>query len=172
MFKNYVPKNQRSTIQNYLYPKISSNMNFNAHLENISRIHKYEEKKKERKIIEQLNEEEKIKQEENLYKLKRFENIPSRLEEQTKLWVIKEAEKRRPHHRNFILNNNKNHHFISPYYDPNGDFSKNKNVSSFEQYYSERIKDLKKNHNQLLRNNNSFDCSNYENNNDNYINSL
>ena len=39
-------------------------MNFNAHLENISRIHKYEERKKERKIIEQLNEEEKIKQEE------------------------------------------------------------------------------------------------------------
>ena len=172
MFKNYVPKNQRSTIQNYLYPKMSSNMNFNAHLENISRIHKYEEKKKERKIIEQLNEEEKIKQEENLYKLKRFENIPSRLEEQTKLWVIKEAEKRRPHHRNFILNNNKNNHFISPYYDPNGDFSKNKNVSSFDKYYSERIKDLKKNHNQLLRNNNSFDRSNYEDNNDNYINRL
>ena len=95
-------------------------MTFDAHLKNLTLIQKSQEKNKKNLYIEQLKEQQ--KQEEKLYKLKRFENIPSRLEEQTKLWVIKEAEKRRPHHRNFILNNNKNNHFISPYYDPNGDF--------------------------------------------------
>ena len=38
MLRSYIPKNQRSTIQNYLYPKITSKMDFNAHLANISRI--------------------------------------------------------------------------------------------------------------------------------------
>ena len=139
MYRSYIPKNQRSTIQNYLYPKITSKMDFNAHLANISRIHKYEEKNKQNELIDKINEEEKQKKEENLYKLKRFENIPSRLEEQTKEWVIKESEKRRPHPKIYHLSKANNQNFISPYYDPNGDFSKDKNVSLFDKYYSKRL---------------------------------
>ena len=165
MLRSYIPKNQRSTIQNYLYPKISSKMDFNAHLANISRIHKYEEKFKEHELIDKLNEEEKQKKEEHLYKIKRFENIPSRLEEQTKEWVIKESEKRRPHPKIYHLSKPNSHNYISPYYDPNGDFSKDKNMSLFDKYYSERLKEIKKNE-RYLKNNNS---SNYlENENKNY----
>ena len=165
MLRSYIPKNQRSTIQNYLYPKITSKMDFNAHLANISRIHKYEEKNKQNELIDKINEEEKQKKEENLYKLKRFENIPSRLEEQTKEWVIKESEKRRPHPKIYHLSKANNQNFISPYYDPNGDFSKDKNMSLFDKYYSERLKEIKKNE-RYLKNNNS---SNYlENENKNY----
>ena len=164
MLRSYIPKNQRSTIQNYLYPKISSKMDFNAHLANISRIHKYEEKFKEHELIDKLNEEEKQKKEENLYKLKRFENIPSRLEEQTKEWVIKESEKRRPHPKIYNLSKPNSHNYISPYYDPNGDFSKDKNMSLFDKYYSERLKEIKKN-DRYLKNNNSSNYLNNENNN-------
>ena len=140
-------------------------MDFNAHLANISRIHKYEEKNKQNELIDKINEEEKQKKEENLYKLKRFENIPSRLEEQTKEWVIKESEKRRPHPKIYHLSKANNQNFISPYYDPNGDFSKDKNMSLFDKYYSERLKEIKKNE-KYLKNNNS---SNYlENENKNY----
>ena len=63
MYRSYIPKNQRSTIQNYLYPKITSKMDFNAHLANISRIHKYEEKNKQNELIDKINEEEKQKKE-------------------------------------------------------------------------------------------------------------
>ena len=167
MLRSYIPKNQRSTIQNYLYPKISSKMDFNAHLANISRIHKYEEKFKEHELIDKLNEEEKQKKEENLYKLKRFENIPSRLEEQTKEWVIKESEKRRPHPKIYHLSKPNSHNYISPYYDPNGDFSKDKNVSLFDKYYSKRLNEIKKNE-RYLKNNNSSNSLNNENNNYKY----
>ena len=167
MLRSYIPKNQRSTIQNYLYPKISSKMDFNAHLANISRIHKYEEKFKEHELIDKLNEEEKQKKEENLYKLKRFENIPSRLEEQTKEWVIKESEKRRPHPKIYHLSKPNSHNYISPYYDPNGDFSKDKNVSLFDKYYSKRLNEIKKNE-RYLKNNNSSNYLNNENNNYKY----
>ena len=167
MFRSYIPKNQRSTIQNYLYPKITSKMDFNAHLANISRIHKYEEKNKQNELIDKINEEEKQKKEENLYKLKRFENIPSRLEEQTKEWVIKESEKRRPHPKIYHLSKANNQNFISPYYDPNGDFSKDKNVSLFDKYYSKRLNEIKKNE-RYLKNNNSSNYLNNENNNYKY----
>ena len=164
MLRSYIPKNQRSTIQNYLYPKITSKMDFNAHLANISRIHKYEEKNKQNEIIDKINEEEKQKKEENLYKLKRFENIPSRLEEQTKEWVIKESEKRRPHPKIYHLSKPNSHNYISPYYDPNGNFSKDKNISLFDKYYSKRLNEIKKNE-RYLRNNNSSNYLNNENNN-------
>ena len=167
MYRSYIPKNQRSTIQNYLYPKITSKMDFNAHLANISRIHKYEEKNKQNELIDKINEEEKQKKEENLYKLKRFENIPSRLEEQTKEWVIKESEKRRPHPKIYHLSKANNQNFISPYYDPNGDFSKDKNVSLFDKYYSKRLNEIKKNE-RYLKNNNSSNYLNNENNNYKY----
>ena len=167
MYRSYIPKNQRSTIQNYLYPKITSKMDFNAHLANISRIHKYEEKNKQNELIDKINEEEKQKKEENLYKLKRFENIPSRLEEQTKEWVIKESEKRRPHPKIYHLSKANNQNFISPYYDPNGDFSKDKNVSLFDKYYSKRLNEIKKNE-RYLKNNNSSNSLNNENNNYKY----
>ena len=167
MLRSYIPKNQRSTIQNYLYPKITSKMDFNAHLANISRIHKYEEKNKQNELIDKINEEEKQKKEENLYKLKRFENIPSRLEEQTKEWVIKESEKRRPHPKIYHLSKPNSHNYISPYYDPNGDFSKDKNVSLFDKYYSKRLNEIKKNE-RYLKNNNSSNSLNNENNNYKY----
>ena len=167
MLRSYIPKNQRSTIQNYLYPKITSKMDFNAHLANISRIHKYEEKNKQNELIDKINEEEKQKKEENLYKLKRFENIPSRLEEQTKEWVIKESEKRRPHPKIYHLSKPNSHNYISPYYDPNGDFSKDKNVSLFDKYYSKRLNEIKKNE-RYLKNNNSSNYLNNENNNYKY----
>ena len=167
MYRSYIPKNQRSTIQNYLYPKITSKMDFNAHLANISRKHKYEEKNKQNKIIDKINEEKKKKKEENLYKLKRFENIPSRLEEQTKEWVIKESEKRRPHPKIYHLSKANNQNFISPYYDPNGDFSKDKNVSLFDKYYSKRLNEIKKNE-RYLKNNNSSNSLNNENKNYKY----
>ena len=167
MYRSYIPKNQRSTIQNYLYPKITSKMDFNAHLANISRIHKYEEKNKQNELIDKINEEEKQKKEENLYKLKRFENIPSRLEEQTKEWVIKESEKRRPHPKIYHLSKANNQNFISPYYDPNGDFSKDKNVSLFDKYYYKRLNEIKKNE-RYLKNNNSSNSLNNENNNYKY----
>ena len=167
MLRSYIPKNQRSTIQNYLYPKITSKMDFNAHLVNISRIHKYEEKNKQNELIDKINEEEKQKKEENLYKLKRFENIPSRLEEQTKEWVIKESEKRRPHPKIYHLSKANNQNFISPYYDPNGDFSKDKNMSLFDKYYSKRLNEIKKNE-RYLKNNNSSNYLNNENNNYKY----
>ena len=167
MYRSYIPKNQRSTIQNYLYPKITSKMDFNAHLANISRIHKYEEKNKQNELIDKINEEEKQKKEENLYKLKRFENIPSRLEEQTKEWVIKESEKRRPHPKIYHLSKANNQNFISPYYDPNGDFSKDKNMSLFDKYYSKRLNEIKKNE-RYLKNNNSSNYLNNENNNYKY----
>ena len=167
MLRSYIPKNQRSTIQNYLYPKITSKMDFNAHLANISRIHKYEEKNKQNELIDKINEEEKQKKEENLYKLKRFENIPSRLEEQTKEWVIKESEKRRPHPKIYHLSKPNSHNYISPYYDPNGDFSKDKNMSLFDKYYSKRLNEIKKNE-RYLKNNNSSNSLNNENNNYKY----
>ena len=142
-------------------------MDFNAHLANISRIHKYEEKNKQNELIDKINEEEKQKKEENLYKLKRFENIPSRLEEQTKEWVIKESEKRRPHPKIYHLSKANNQNFISPYYDPNGDFSKDKNMSLFDKYYSKRLNEIKKNE-RYLKNNNSSNYLNNENNNYKY----
>jgi hypothetical protein len=98
----------------------------------------------------------KKKNNEPLYKIKRFEQISSRLAEQTEEWVKKEAEKRRRSPINYRLNPpNKN--YISPYYDP---YSINKqNGSLFDRYY--RIKKETNNN----RNSNSIY---YNNNNNNY----
>jgi hypothetical protein len=129
-------------------------MNFSQHKRNIDFLKYIDQKNKE---IQQQNEEmEEKKNNEPLYKIKRFEQISSRLAEQTEEWVKKEAEKRRRSPINYRLNPpNKN--YISPYYDP---YSINKqNGSLFDRYY--RIK--KENNNN--RNSNSIY---YNNNNNNY----
>ena len=154
----HYPKSQRSTIQDLLYPKQQKNMNFSQHKRNIDFLKYIDQKNKE---IQQQNEEmEEKKNNEPLYKIKRFELISSRLAEQTEEWVKKEAEKRRRSPINYRLNPpNKN--YISPYYDP---YSINKqNDSLFDRYY--RIKKANNNYN---RNSNSVYYNNNNNNNYNY----
>ena len=151
----HYPKSQQSTIQYLLYPKQQKNMNFSQHKRNIDFLKYIDQKNKE---IQQQNEElEEKKNNEPLYKIKRFELISSRLAEQTEEWVKKEAEKRR---RSPIINhrlNPPNKNCISPYYDP---YSMNKQKGSlFERYYRIKKDDINSN-----RNSNSI----YYNNNNNY----
>ena len=47
-FKSYIPRNQRSTIQNLLYPKLPNNMDFIHHKEYLLQLKKIQ-KKKQRK---------------------------------------------------------------------------------------------------------------------------
>ena len=143
MFKDYYPKSQRSIVQKYIYPKEIKKMTFDAHLKNLTLIQKSQEKNKKNLYIEQLKEEQ--KQEEKLYKLKRFENIPSKLKIDTEEWVIRESEKRRPHIRvKGFLSPANNKNYISPYYDPEKVLGRQNNLSLFEQYYKEKLKALKK----------------------------
>jgi len=150
MFKDYYPKSQRSIIQKYLYPKEIKKMSFDAHLKNLSLIQKSQEKNKKNLYIEQLKDEE--KHEEKLYKLKKFENIPSKLKIDTEEWVKRESEKRRPHIRiKGFLSPANNKNYISPYYDPDNVLGRRNNSSLFEQYYAEKLKALKKNDKKKLK---------------------
>ena len=150
MFKDYYPKSQRSIVQKYLYPKEIKKMSFDAHLKNLSLIQKSQENNKKNLYIEQLKEEQ--KQEVKLYKLKRFENIPSKLKINTQEWVIRESEKRRPHIRvKGFLSPANNKNYISPYYDPDNILNKQNNLSLFEQYYKEKLKELRKKEKKKLR---------------------
>jgi hypothetical protein len=145
MHKDYIPKIQRSIIQRYLYPKTIKKMNFDAHLKNLSLIYNSQEKNKKKQFIEKNTEEEKQRKEENLYKLKRFENIPSRLKIDTEEWVLRELEKKRTHQRvKSFLSPSKNLNYISPYYDPENILSKRNYSSLFEKYYERKIKELRK----------------------------
>ena len=140
IYQNYIPKIQRSTIQNILYPKFSSKMNFIHHKEYLSLLKKVQENNKENK--EMIKKEKELKKEEKLYKLKCFENIPSKYEKQTKEWIEKEIKIRRPNlNHNYINYNNKN--IKIPYYERDGFFLNDKNVSLFDKYY-DKIKKRKK----------------------------
>jgi len=150
----HYPKSQQSTIQDLLYPKQLKNMNFSQHKRNMDFL-KYVEKKN--KEIQQQNEEnEERKNNEPLYKIKRFEQVSSRLAEQTEEWVKKEAEKRRlPPKKNNRLNP-PTKSCISPYYDPD---SINKQKGSlFERYYRIRNENYnsERNANSVYRNNNNY----------------
>ena len=55
-YKNYIPRIQRSTIQNLLYPKFSNNMDFIHHKEYLLQLKKIQKKKKnKRKKINKRN---------------------------------------------------------------------------------------------------------------------
>ncbi len=190
-FKSYIPRNQRSTIQNLLYPKLPNNMDFIHHKEYLLQLKKIQKKNKEKE--EELKKEmEEKKKEIKPYKLKCFENIPSKYEQQTKEWIERESKIRRPiiEVNNSIKSiNNKISKF--PYYDKDGLFSNlNNSVSLFDKYYNKIKKEKKLNkvksqeyifnkkklltNNDLIKNNKSEIKSSISNSagkiNDNYYN--
>jgi len=145
-YKNYIPRIQRSTIQNLLYPKFSNNMDFIHHKEYLLQLKKIQKKNKikEEELIKEMEEK---KKEIKPYKLKCFENIPSKYEQQTKEWIERESKLRRP-----IIDDNiskvsiNNKSFKFPYYDPDGIFSNINNESSlFDKYYNKFKKEKKLN---------------------------
>ena len=144
-YRSYIPRIQRSTIQNLLYPKFSNKMDFIHHKEYLLQLKKIQKKNKEKE--EELKKEmEEKKKEIKPYKLKCFENIPSKYEQQTKEWIERESKIRRPKievNNSIISINNKKCKF--PYYEKDGISSNINNSSLFDNYYNKIKKEKKLN---------------------------
>lgn len=86
-------KANQSSIQQMLYPEKKQNFNFHQHELNIKLLDAIQENNKQQQQL--LNEKIEKEKNEKPYKLKQFQNVPSRLEEQCKEWVKREAQKRK-----------------------------------------------------------------------------
>ena len=70
-YKNYIPRIQRSTIQNLLYPKFSNKMDFIHHKEYLLQLKKIQKKNKEKEEELKKEMEEKKKRNKTI-KIKMF----------------------------------------------------------------------------------------------------
>lgn len=157
-------KANQSSIQTMLYPEKKPNMNFHHHKLNLQLLNAIQENNKNQQAMQKENEEK--EKNEKQYKLKQFENIPSRLQEDSKKWVEKEVAKRKTS-KNKAPASSK----INKKETANIQLPQAASNNMFDGYYKNKINDYKEkgympnlysDQPQLSANNNNLDDLDYE----------